>query len=64
VRQALADHAAGRPVTTVTLIDGNQMFNRPGPRLVDALEWLAGWIQDRPEVAPAGFLAEAWQPTA
>jgi hypothetical protein len=51
-------------VTTVRLVDGNQMFNRPGPRLVDALEWLAGWIQDRPEVAPAGFPAEAWQPTA
>ena len=25
----------------VFLVDGNQMFNRPGPRLVDALEWLA-----------------------
>ena len=64
VRTALAEARAGRAVTTVRLVDGNQMFNRPGPRLVDALEWLAGWIQDRPEVAPAGFLAEAWQPTA
>ena len=24
----------------VWVVDGNQMFNRPGPRLVDALEWL------------------------
>jgi hypothetical protein len=24
----------------VVVVDGNQMFNRPGPRLVEALEWL------------------------
>jgi hypothetical protein len=42
------------------LVDGNAMFNRPGPRLVDALEWLAAWINARPEVAPRGFPAEAW----
>ncbi len=24
----------------VVVVDGNQMFNRPGPRLVDALEFL------------------------
>ena len=64
VRQALADHPAGRPITTVMLVDGNQMFNRPGPRLVDALEWLAAWIQDRPSIAPAAFPAEPWRPTA
>lgn len=28
----------------VALVDGNQHFNRPGPRLVDALEWLVGWV--------------------
>ncbi len=28
----------------MALVDGNQHFNRPGPRLVDALEWLVGWI--------------------
>jgi iron complex transport system substrate-binding protein len=39
----------------VALVDGSQMFNRPGPRLVDAFEWLVGWINDRPELIPAGF---------
>jgi ABC-type Fe3+-hydroxamate transport system substrate-binding protein len=37
------------------LVDGNQMFNRPGPRLVDAFEFLVGWLQGRPELIPAGF---------
>lgn len=39
----------------VALVDGNQMFNRPGPRLVDAYEWLVGWLQDRSELIPPGF---------
>lgn len=39
----------------VAVVDGNQMFNRPGPRLVDAFEWMVGWLNDRPEVIPAGF---------
>lgn len=30
----------------VYLVDGNQMFNRPGPRLVDALEWLSSILYD------------------
>jgi len=30
----------------VFLVDGNQMFNRPGPRLVDALEWLCSILND------------------
>ena len=64
VRAARADAAAGRTPRSVMLIDGNQMFNRPGPRLIDALEWLAAWIQERPELAPHGFPAEAWRPTA
>ncbi|NBP52199.1 MAG: cobalamin-binding protein, partial [Actinobacteria bacterium] len=51
VRSARAAAATGRTATTVQLVDGNQMFNRPGPRLIDALEWLAAWIQDRPSVA-------------
>lgn len=42
----------------VALVDGNQYFNRPGPRLVHALEWLVGWLQERPEVMPRGF---AWE---
>lgn len=33
----------------VMLVDGNQMFNRPGPRLIDAFEWLTAWLTDRPE---------------
>lgn len=43
----------------VALVDGNQMFSRPGPRLVDAFEWLVGWLNDRPEVIPDGF---PWTP--
>lgn len=42
----------------VAVVDGNQFFNRPGPRLVDAFEWLVGLINDRPEVMPEGF---AWE---
>lgn len=42
----------------VVLVDGNHMFNRPGPRLVDALEWLVGWLNERPEVIPSNFPAE------
>ncbi len=42
----------------VALVDGSQFFNRPGPRLVDAFEWLVGWLQDRPELVPEGF---AWE---
>ncbi|NNF44406.1 MAG: ABC transporter substrate-binding protein, partial [Phycisphaerales bacterium] len=32
----------------LALVDGNQMFSRPGPRLVDAFAWLVGWINERP----------------
>lgn len=39
----------------VALVDGNQMFNRPGPRLVDAFEFLVGWLNDRPELIPEDF---------
>lgn len=42
----------------VALVDGNQMFNRPGPRLIDAFRWLTGWINDRPELIPDGFPVE------
>ena len=31
----------------VFVVDGDAMFNRPGPRLVDALEWLFSIIHDR-----------------
>lgn len=43
----------------VAIVDGNQMFNRPGPRLVDAFEFLVGWLNRRPELVPAGF---PWEP--
>ncbi len=39
----------------VVMVDGNQMFARPGPRLVDALQWLVAWINDRPEAGPRQF---------
>jgi ABC-type Fe3+-hydroxamate transport system substrate-binding protein len=39
----------------VVIVDGSAMFNRPGPRLVDAYCWLVAWLNDRPEVLPSGF---------
>ena len=53
--------ASGDP-NAVMLVDGNQMFNRPGPRLVDAFRWLVAWINDRPEVHPADFPATPLPP--
>lgn len=44
----------------VVVIDGNQMFNRPGPRLVDGLEFLVGYLNARAELIPAGFPWESW----
>jgi iron complex transport system substrate-binding protein len=35
----------------VLLMDGNAYLNRPGPRLVDAVETMAAWLDGRP-VAP------------
>lgn len=43
----------------VALVDGAAMFNRPGPRLVDAFEWLVGWLDERPSLTPEGF---PWEP--
>jgi ABC-type Fe3+-hydroxamate transport system substrate-binding protein len=43
----------------VALVDGSRMFNRPGPRLVDAFRWLVGWINDRPELIDPAF---PWRP--
>jgi iron complex transport system substrate-binding protein len=45
----------------VAIVDGNQMFSRPGPRLVDGLEWLVSYLQGRPEMEPAGFPWARWQ---
>jgi ABC-type Fe3+-hydroxamate transport system substrate-binding protein len=44
----------------VAIVDGVQMFNRPGPRLVDAFEWLVGWLNERPALIPRGFPWEPW----
>ncbi|KAF5835689.1 hypothetical protein DUNSADRAFT_7017 [Dunaliella salina] len=57
---ALADQAWWRDLRAVregrvVLVDGNAHFNRPGPRLVDALEFLVGLFNDMPECIPEGF---------
>jgi iron complex transport system substrate-binding protein len=49
---------AGKP--RIAMVDGNQMFNRPGPRLVDAYEWLVGWLNDRPELILPEFPWRPW----
>ncbi|KAF9581846.1 hypothetical protein BGW38_001002 [Lunasporangiospora selenospora] len=41
--------------STIVLVDGNQMFNRSGPRLVECTEWLVMLLHNRPEFEPAGF---------
>ncbi|KAH8551496.1 hypothetical protein BGW37DRAFT_42561 [Umbelopsis sp. PMI_123] len=40
---------------SIAVVDGNQMFNRPGPRLVDAMEFLVGFVNDRHQDIPADF---------
>lgn len=50
VREALAGDGS-----RVAIVDGNQMFARPGPRLVDGYEWLVGWLNDREELVGQGF---------
>jgi ABC-type Fe3+-hydroxamate transport system substrate-binding protein len=39
----------------IALVDGNQIFSRPGPRLVEGYEFLVGWLNDRAELIPEGF---------
>lgn len=51
--------AASAPTAHIALVDGNQMFNRPGPRLVDAFEWLVGWMTGQDRLVPHGFPWEA-----
>jgi iron complex transport system substrate-binding protein len=38
----------------VVVVD-DDVFGRPGPRLVDGFRWLVSWINDRPEVRPDSF---------
>ena len=44
----------------VYLTDGNQYFNRPGPRLVDSLEILAEILH--PDLFPATHRGTGWEP--
>lgn len=52
---------------TIALVDGNKMFNRPGPALVDAYAWLVSWINNiklpqdlaQPTTSPDPF---PWRP--
>jgi iron complex transport system substrate-binding protein len=44
----------------VYIADGNQFFNRPGPRLVESLEILAEVLH--PEVFAVGHKGTGWQP--
>ena len=44
----------------VAIVDGNQMFARPGPRLVDALEFLVGLLHKSPALIPADFPWTWW----
>ncbi|MCA9303249.1 MAG: ABC transporter substrate-binding protein [Phycisphaerales bacterium] len=48
----------------VVVVDGNQMFNRPGPRVVDAQEFLVGWLNNCEHLIPDDFPWEAWTPAA
>ena len=42
----------------VLLLDGNAYLNRPGPRLVDAVETLAAWLRGSPVPAEQGVSLE------
>jgi iron complex transport system substrate-binding protein len=44
----------------VYLTDGNQYFNRPGPRLVESLQILAELFH--PTLFHFGHQAKGWQP--
>lgn len=39
----------------MVLVDGNAMFNRPGPRLVDCFEFLVGLLHNRHDIIPDGY---------
>lgn len=57
--------AAAASEARVLVVDGDAQFNRPGPRLVDALEWLASVLaplrEGTPGVLPGG---RAWFDTS
>ncbi len=65
--QLFKDHAWFRDLPAVqdgrvAIVDGNQMFNRPGPRVVNALEFMVAFINDRPNLIPEGFPYAMWTP--
>jgi iron complex transport system substrate-binding protein len=41
----------------VLFLDGNAYLNRPGPRLVDAVEAISAWLRGEP--VPGGLAASA-----
>jgi hypothetical protein len=61
VRRDLDDQHTSIHNARVALVDGNLMFSRPGPRLVDAFEFLVAWLHGRPELTPPGFPATPLQ---
>ncbi|ORX67906.1 helical backbone metal receptor [Linderina pennispora] len=48
-------------VPRIVICDGHYYFNRPGPRLVDSLEFMAGYINKVPDLIPGGFEYEELQ---
>ena len=44
----------------VMIVDGNAMFSRPGPRLINAMEWLTSWFQQRTALHPRDFPAASF----
>ncbi len=46
----------------VAVVDGTQMFNRPGPRVVDAFEWLVGWLHEVATPLGPHSLTFPWRP--
>ncbi|MGB3201026.1 MAG: ABC transporter substrate-binding protein, partial [Nodosilinea sp.] len=63
--EALATHPQWAQLNAVQtgrvyLTDGNQYFNRPGPRLVDSVEILAEIFH--PQQAVYGYRGQGWQP--
>ncbi|MFM7529657.1 MAG: ABC transporter substrate-binding protein [Nodosilinea sp.] len=63
--QTLTHHTAWSALKAVRqghvyLVDGNQYFNRPGPRLVESLEILAEIFH--PEVFGTGRRRLGWEP--
>ncbi|KAG2176286.1 hypothetical protein INT43_005520 [Umbelopsis isabellina] len=50
--------------TKIAVVDGNQMFNRPGPRLVDAMEFLVGFINDQHDSIPSDFPWKLYSPSS